>query len=193
MEWTAIEGTWKIGEGAASELLTWANRFHDLVVVEQTDNVADEIGFDVAEQYALGSGQPTLVVPYRGHFPTVGRRILITWNGSREAAQAVHGALPFIEKVEQVDLFLGRGKETFLSITRYPDFKITDYLRCRTPRIEAGRFDGLMPKRERPCSTRRGRLARTWWSWEHTVDRGSANGFWAAQHGRSCAKCMFRF
>lgn len=51
---TAIEGNWKIGEGAASELLTWANKFHDLVVIEQTDNVADEIGFDVAEQCALG-------------------------------------------------------------------------------------------------------------------------------------------
>jgi len=126
-------------------------------------------------------------------FSARGRRILFAWNGSREAARAVHGALPFIEKAERVDLYLGRGKETFRSITRYPELKITDYLRRRTPRIEARRFDGLTPKRERPCSTRRGRLARTWWSWEHTVDRGSANGFWAAQHGRSCAKCMFRF
>ncbi|MBM3580358.1 MAG: universal stress protein [Alphaproteobacteria bacterium] len=138
---TGIDGDWKVGEGTASELLTWAGRFHDLVVVEQTDNVSDEIGFDVAEQCVLASGRPTLVVPYRGHFPTVGRRILVAWNGSREAALAVHGALPLIAKAERVDLLLGRGKETFNSITRYPDLKITDYLQRHAPCVEARRFD----------------------------------------------------
>jgi nucleotide-binding universal stress UspA family protein len=142
LERIAIEGEWKIGEGAASELLAWASRFHDLVIVEQTDNVTDEIGFDVAEQCALGSGRPTLVVPYRGQFPSVGRRILVAWNGSREAARAVHGALPLIAKAERVDVLLGRGKETFGSITRYPDLKITEYLRRHTPCVEVRRFDG---------------------------------------------------
>lgn len=138
---TGIAGDWKIGEGAASELLTWASRFHDLIVVEQTDNVADEIGFDVAEQCALASGRPTLVVPFRGQFPTVGRRIVVAWNGSREAARAVNGAMPFLETAERVDLLLGRGKETFGSITRYPDLKITDYVRHHSAKVEARRFD----------------------------------------------------
>jgi len=141
LERTGIDGDWKTGEGAASELLTWASRFHDLAVVEQTDTVADEIGFDVAEQSALASGRPTLIVPYRGHFPTVGRRILVAWNGSREAARAVHGALPFIAKAERIDLLLGHGKDTFSSITRYPDFKIADYLRRHAACVEARRFD----------------------------------------------------
>lgn len=136
-----LQGDWKTGEGAASELLTWASRFHDLIVVEQTDNVTDEIGFDVAEQCALASGRPTLVVPYRGQFQTVGRRVLVAWNGSREAARAVNGALPFLESAERVDLLLGRGKETFGSVTRYPDFKIVDYLRHHSAKVEAQRFD----------------------------------------------------
>ena len=136
-----INGDWKAGEGAASELLTWASRYHDLIVVEQTDRRTDELGWDAEEQCVLASGRPTLIVPHQGRFPTVGRRILIAWNGSREAARAIHGALPLIEKADRVDLLLGRSKEVFSSITRYPDLKITDYLRRHNPTIDARRFD----------------------------------------------------
>lgn len=138
---TGIHGDWKIGVGAASELLIWASRFHELVVVEQTDDAAHEYGFDVAERCALESGCPTLVVPCRGQFPTVGRRILVAWNGSRGAALAVRGALPFIAKAERVDVLLGTRKETFSYVTGYPDLKIADYLRHQTSAVEDRHFD----------------------------------------------------
>jgi nucleotide-binding universal stress UspA family protein len=111
------------------------------VIVEQTDNVADGVDFDVAEECALASGRPTLVVPFKGQFPTVGRRILVAWNDSREAALAVYGALPFFEKSEKVDVLLGRAQEGFHSITRYPDLKITDYLRRHAATVEEHCFD----------------------------------------------------
>lgn len=141
LERTGIEGDWKIGEGGASELLTWVGRLHDLIVVEQTNNESDEIGFDVAEQCAIASGRPTLIIPHQGLFPIVGRRILVAWNGSREAARAVQGALPFIAKAGQVDVLLGSGKQTFSSITRYPDLNITNYLLRHTACVEPRRFD----------------------------------------------------
>lgn len=141
LERTGILGSWKIGEGAASELLAWASRFHDLVVVEQTNPAKDEIDFDVAERCVLSSGRPTLVVPFRGEIPSESRRILIAWNGSREAARAVQGALPFIAKAERVDVLLGRGKEAFGSITKYPDVTIAEHLQHHAPLVEVRRTD----------------------------------------------------
>lgn len=127
-----IEGDWTVGEGSAGDLLPWASRFCDLIVIEQTDLGTDEIGLESEIQTVMASGRPTLVVPRQGKFPTVGKRILLAWNGSREAAAALHGALPLIEKADHVDVALGRGKEVFGSITRYPALQITDYLARRT-------------------------------------------------------------
>ena len=43
-----------------------------------------------------------LVVPYAGHFPSVGRKVLVGWNGSRESARAVNDALPLLASAESV-------------------------------------------------------------------------------------------
>lgn len=135
-----IAGDWKVGEGNAGDLLPWASRFCDLIVIEQTDLGTDEIGLESEIQTVMASGRPTLIVPKRGTFPTVGKRILLAWNGSREAATALRGALPLIEKADHVDVLLGRGKEVFGSITRYPDLKITDYLARRTRSLGTREF-----------------------------------------------------
>lgn len=124
-----VEGGWSVGEGHASELLSLAGRVHDLVVVEQNEPLVDEIDWDPAEETVLGSGVPTLVVPNRGVFPTVGRRIAIAWNQSREASLAVHGALPLLNRAEHVVVLNGQRKESFPSITRAPSYDLLAYLR----------------------------------------------------------------
>jgi nucleotide-binding universal stress UspA family protein len=141
LERMKLAGDWTVGEGNAGDLLRWSSRFNDLVVIEQTDLGTDELGLESEIQCLMGSGRPTLIVPWRGSFPTVGKRILIAWNGSREAALAVHGALPFIARAEQVDLLIGRGKEVFSSITRYPSFGIADYLARRTSSLSTRPFE----------------------------------------------------
>jgi nucleotide-binding universal stress UspA family protein len=141
LERTKLAGDWKIGEGNAGDLLRWSSRFNDLVVIEQTDIGMDEPGLESEIQCLMGSGRPTLIVPSRGSFPSVGRRIVVAWNGSREAALAVHGALPFIERADDVEVLIGRGKEAFSSITCYPNFRIADYLANRTPGVRTRPFE----------------------------------------------------
>src|SRR5206468_1617267 len=46
--------------------------------------------------------RPVLVLPYAGRFETVGRRVLVGWNARREAARAVHDALPLLRQAESV-------------------------------------------------------------------------------------------
>jgi len=51
---------------------------------------------------ALGVGRPVLIVPRYGTFETVGERVLVAWNGSREATRAVHDALPLLKLASSV-------------------------------------------------------------------------------------------
>lgn len=89
-------------------------RYADLLVLGQADpNDRDEGGLllDLPEQVLLHAGRPVLLVPRSGSFTPPGRHALVAWNGSREAARAVSGALPLLQQVEQVTLaVLGTGQ-----------------------------------------------------------------------------------
>ena len=50
----------------------------------------------------IETGRPALVIPYAGTFEAVGRRVLVAWDGAREANRALHDALPLIGDAEAV-------------------------------------------------------------------------------------------
>lgn len=79
-------------------------RNFDLVIVGQFDpNTSDgSIRADLVQQVVLRSGRPVLVIPHSGHFTTVGRRVVIAWNASREAVRAVNDAVPLLSGAEAV-------------------------------------------------------------------------------------------
>jgi nucleotide-binding universal stress UspA family protein len=99
-----LSGDWLYREDDATMSATALAALYDLVVVGQPNPEAatgDLLGVQ-PEQVVLGCGRPVLVVPYAGNFPTIGRRVMIAWNGSREAARALHDALNLAEKAEAV-------------------------------------------------------------------------------------------
>ena len=59
---------------------------------------------EVVEQVVLHSARPTLILPYAGHFETLGRRALVAWDDSREAARALADALPLLRRAESVQV-----------------------------------------------------------------------------------------
>lgn len=80
-------------------------RVMDLVVAAQADEEWDlSLLLDFPERIALESGRPTIIVPHAGRFPRVGSRILVAWNGKREASRALFDAMPLLEKAEAVRL-----------------------------------------------------------------------------------------
>ena len=103
--------------------LLFAARNADLTILGQHDPRAHDVSGppDLVEQIVLNSGRPVLVVPYAGHFATVGERVMVAWNSGREAARALHDALPFLAHAKHVILIainpdLGRkeyGEEPF--------------------------------------------------------------------------------
>lgn len=136
-----VEVDWQIGEGNADEVMSVAGRYHDLIVVEQTEFGVDEVGQDVAAACALSAGRPTLIVPAHGHFHVAGERVLVAWNNSRQAASAVQAALPMLAAAQQVTVVIGEGKERHSSITKPPKLDIVAYLKQHTASVEAMPFE----------------------------------------------------
>jgi nucleotide-binding universal stress UspA family protein len=117
---------WQIGEGDAAELLAIAARLQDLVIVGLAEH--GEPGSNVAERMATEVGRPTLIVPSAGPFLDIGKRILVAWNGSAQAASAVLHAKPFLTAAERVLVLVGEGREKFPTITRQVPLDIIGYL-----------------------------------------------------------------
>ena len=57
------------------------------------DHREGELG--MADNVVIDAGRPVLVVPYAGSFPTLGTKVMLAWNASRESVRAAHDALPF--------------------------------------------------------------------------------------------------
>lgn len=84
--------------------LALATRYADLVVMGQPDPAQPlpPGGADLPAYTLFGGAHPLLVVPYIQADGGAGRRILVAWNGSTQAARAVHAALPLLRAAEAV-------------------------------------------------------------------------------------------
>jgi nucleotide-binding universal stress UspA family protein len=71
-------------------------------VVGQPNSHAPQDNDAVTVTTVMTSGRPVLAIPFAGDFPTLGERVLVAWNASREAARAVNDALPLMAAAKQV-------------------------------------------------------------------------------------------
>lgn len=81
-------------------------RCSDLVVIGQTDPGArlEDVAADLPQQVLLQSGAPVLIVPRAGAFAEIGRRVMVAWNDSLQAARALRDALPLLRRSQRVVL-----------------------------------------------------------------------------------------
>ena len=80
----------------AGDILTTAARLHDLTIVQQPDFDNESCDNAVALDILMGSGGPTLFIPYTHSGPLHFSRIGIAWDGGRLAARAVRDAMPLL-------------------------------------------------------------------------------------------------
>jgi nucleotide-binding universal stress UspA family protein len=78
-------------------------RYADLLILGQVDpEEPPQVGRHLPEEVVLSSGRPLLMVPYIGAPATIGRRVVVAWDASREAARAVSDAMPILERADSV-------------------------------------------------------------------------------------------
>jgi nucleotide-binding universal stress UspA family protein len=91
----------------------------DLVVSSQyDDSIPAAAGFS-PDELALGTGRPVLIVPSKGDLKPVGRRVLVAWNGSREASRATFDSLSLLQPGGELQLLSvdsARGDATLAAI-----------------------------------------------------------------------------
>ncbi|WER50371.1 universal stress protein [Cupriavidus sp. WKF15] len=89
---------WRSAEHDVLSTVLRESREAGLVVAGQYDANGEEgpVAGQILEVLLLESGRPVLVVPCDGGFPATGSRVMVAWNGSREATRALHDALPMI-------------------------------------------------------------------------------------------------
>lgn len=103
-----LEGEWQVSQGDTIESLCHASRWCDLVVVERPQLVPDApTGWGLVSRTVFGASAPVVVVPETAQCATVGTRIVVAWNQSREATLAIRGALPLLACAEQVSVLEG--------------------------------------------------------------------------------------
>ena len=101
-----VTAEWRlIPEGPEADPAVHA-RYVDLTILGQLDpdRGEAEIIDRRPEQVALASGHPVLVVPYAGRFENVGRRVVVGWSATREAARAVNDAMPLLMAADVVNV-----------------------------------------------------------------------------------------
>jgi nucleotide-binding universal stress UspA family protein len=80
-------------------------RYADLVILGQVDPDDPATGpHYLPEEVILGGGRPALVIPYIGPAASLGERVVVAWDASREAARAVNDALPLLERAKAVSV-----------------------------------------------------------------------------------------
>ena len=91
--------------GYASAPMIEAARSADLILAVQPDPATPSDAHVDVESFLLESGRPVLLVPYIFKQPKPIRRVLIAWNGSKEAARATFDAMPFLKAADAVEIF----------------------------------------------------------------------------------------
>ncbi|MDH4191966.1 MAG: universal stress protein [Betaproteobacteria bacterium] len=98
---------WRASNADALQAVRLSARYADLVITGQRQPIDEDdsgLARDFVEDLILCAGRPVLFLPYAGRFAQVGRRVLIAWNATREAARAVVDALPFLQRAESVQV-----------------------------------------------------------------------------------------
>lgn len=106
-----IDGEWHVvPDGDRAELIELAKSV-DLTIMGQRPPRTDGAARLRPDDVVMAAGRPVLVIPYAGNFETVGKRILVAWDGTREANRAVNDALPLLTDAQLVTvMFVGANE-----------------------------------------------------------------------------------
>jgi nucleotide-binding universal stress UspA family protein len=108
-----IDGEWHtLTDSDSAELIELAKSV-DLTIIGQRPPSSGSNGAARfrPEDIVMAAGRPVLVVPYAGVFETVGKRVLVAWDGTREANRALNDALPLLADAESAAvMFVGTNE-----------------------------------------------------------------------------------
>jgi nucleotide-binding universal stress UspA family protein len=112
------------------------------------DNPLPEVGRTMVEDLLMTAGRPVLIIPYAGQFGSIGSNTLIGWTATREAARAVHDALPLLAPSAKVTVLSVQSSKPPPDVKMLPSVEIAEHLARHGLDVSAARTvvsDGLSP------------------------------------------------
>ncbi|MBC7502095.1 MAG: universal stress protein [Herminiimonas sp.] len=104
----------RLVEDETAGALCLEGRYCDLLIIGQND--PDELLMahpaDMQNYVLTHSPSPVLFIPYASDFKTIGKRIVVAWDGSIEAARAIAGAMPFLQRADIVQIVVFNADQT---------------------------------------------------------------------------------
>jgi nucleotide-binding universal stress UspA family protein len=99
------ETSWSEAEGDVAEGISHKARYADIVILGQYERqgAPERHPLPIAHSVVLRCGRPVLVVPAVVQ-PSALERVVIAWDGSREAVRAVHDALPLLRLSRSIEI-----------------------------------------------------------------------------------------
>jgi nucleotide-binding universal stress UspA family protein len=120
-----VTADWLVETGSQTELVSQFGRLADLIIVSRPERVSPPPR--TIEAALRETGRPVLMLP-PGPFDSIGDRIVIGWNGSKEAAQAVTAARPVLREAGAVTVLTTEKRQK----TRPNGNDLLDYLACHS-------------------------------------------------------------
>ena len=94
---------WHTTYDDADYAISMRAQYADLVVIGQSDTADDlSLPVDFPERLVLTVARPVLILPNTDDFSTIGKRILVAWNASKEATRAVSNSIPLLMSADSV-------------------------------------------------------------------------------------------
>ncbi len=108
-ERAGIDWNWEVLEGNHNEVLVERSLFADLIVVTQKHGIEERhVGFHIPDEVIRRVPCPVLVLPRTVDTIVLGKRVMVAWRESREAAHAVRIGRDFIRNADKVLLLIAR-------------------------------------------------------------------------------------
>src|ERR1700692_3184252 len=129
--------------GAGDQFARIARRF-DLAIVPQAEPQGNEVEVLIAESTLFQSGRPMILVPYIQKTPLKLDRVMVCWDGGRQAARAIADSMPILEKAGKVEVVIiadERGKEDEIEGADMGQHLARHGLKVDVKRISGGKVD----------------------------------------------------
>ena len=95
------------------DALVGLGRLADLIVTSNDDSTPlDAHPSHAAERLIVEAGRPVILVPNDNSQSSCGHRVLVAWNGSREATRSVFDAMPLLQTAQHVKVIQIGANET---------------------------------------------------------------------------------
>jgi nucleotide-binding universal stress UspA family protein len=105
---TGLAAGWREMEGDEAEIVGQHGRLFNLIVVGRPKASVSRRWRDIREAALFETGRPVLLAPVEAP-STLGRTVVIAWNGSLESARAVAFGMPFLLAAERIEVLTVEG------------------------------------------------------------------------------------